>query len=40
MIKDGVYSAVKLKLYVFFKYLVEKLSKTSNFPQIMLFIGL
>ena len=38
MIKDGIYSAENLKFEMFFKYIQEKWSKTTNFPEMMLFV--
>ena len=40
MIKNGIYSAENLKIYMYFKYFQEKLFKMSHFTQIMLFVGL
>ena len=40
MIKTCVYSTENLKLYRCFKYIKEKMSKSSNFSLIMLFVGL
>ena len=40
MMKNGVYSAKKLKFYMDNKYLWVKWLKLSNFTQIMLFVGL
>ena len=38
--KHGVYSAKKLKFYMYYKYLWVKILKLSNCAQIMLFVGL
>ena len=40
MMKNGVYSTKKLKLYMYYKYLWVKWLKLSNCAQIMLFVGL
>ena len=40
MIKTGVYSAENMNFYMYSKYIWEKLSKSSNFAQIMLFVRL
>ena len=40
MIKNSVYSAETMKFYMFSNYIWKKLSKSLNFAQIMLFVGL
>ena len=37
---DGVYSAKKIKLHPYYKYLLVKWIKLSNFAQTILFVGL